>query len=894
MRGRTKPVGLRHGADARRVLREDACAPLPLPQPFGGWFATRGWEPHAHQLALLNQAEERRSTLLIAPTGAGKTLAGFLPSLLALSRRERRDATGAGLHTLYISPLKALAADVARNLLAPVTEMDLPVRIETRTGDTSVARKARQRVRPPDMMLTTPEQITLLLSHPDAAYLFGDLDTVILDELHALAPTKRGDLLALDLARLATLAPGQIRIGLSATVARPSELRAFLAPQRAEDRIDLADLIVAEGGAPHDIRIMETEAELPWAGHTTRYAVPEIYAAIKANKLSLIFVNTRSQAELLFQELWRVNEDGLPIALHHGSLDAARRRKVETAMAAGSLRAVVATSTLDLGVDWGDVDLVINVGAPKGASRLIQRVGRANHRLDEASRALLVPSNRFEVLECRAAIEAAAEGAHDTQYSRSGALDVLAQHIWGTACAGPFKPDELFEEVRSALPYAALARRQFDRSVDFVSTGGYALRAYERYARLRPLGDGRLRLSHPRLAQQYRMNAGTIIEAPMIKIRLVGRRFSKAKPGAARPLMGGRVLGQLEEYFVEQLRPGDSFVFAGEVLRFEAMQETDAFVTRTTDPDPTVPSYEGGKFPLSTHLARRVREMIANPSRWRVLPDDVCEWLSIQAERSEIPTAGELLVETFCRGQRHFLVVYPFEGRLAHQTLGMLLTRRMDRVGANPVGFVANDYALAVWGVGDTARLIADGRLDIGELFAEDMLGDDLDAWLAESSLMKRTFRINAVISGLIERRHPGKTTKSGRQVTISSDLIYDVLRKHDPDHILLEAAWADAATGLMDLGRLGDFLRRIKGNIRYKALDRVSPLAVPVLLEIGQELVYGGNVAEDMLREAADDLVREAMQGVEHAGAEAGTLPSGGGNRLAAGRHLRAPAHRR
>jgi ATP-dependent Lhr-like helicase len=828
-----------------------------LPEAFQRWFAARGWRPREHQLRLLDQVAARRSTLLIAPTGSGKTLAGFLPSLVGLSQSKR--PRGAGIHTLYISPLKALAADIARNLVAPVEEMALPIRIETRSGDTSTARKARQRVRPPDMLLTTPEQITLLLSHPDAAYLFRDLHTVILDELHALAPTKRGDLLALDLARLATISPNQVRIGLSATVARPSELTAYLVPQPGGGVTHLADLVTVRGGAPHDIRMLETEAELPWAGHSSRYAIPEIYVAIKANKLSLVFVNTRSQAELLFQELWRVNDDALPIALHHGSLDAARRRKVEAAMAAGTLKAVVATSTLDLGIDWGEVDLVINVGAPKGASRLIQRVGRANHRLDEPSRALLVPSNRFEVLECRAAIEAAAAGAHDTQYARTGALDVLAQHVLGTACAGPFAPEALYEEVRSALPYAQLTRAQFDRIVDFVSTGGYALRTYERYARLRPTADGGLRLSHPRLAQQYRMNAGTIVEAPMIKVRLVGRRVSKRKPGTTRPLMGGRVLGELEEYFIEQLRPGDTFVFAGEVLRFEGLQDTDAFVTRANDPDPTVPSYEGGKFPLSTHLAERVRAMIANPRQWQNLPDPVCEWLSIQAERSEIAGAREVLIETFPRGQRHFLVVYPFEGRLAHQTLGMLLTRRLHRLGANPIGFVANDYALAVWAIGDVAAMVAGDRLDIAELFAQDMLGDDLDAWLAESSLMKRTFRINAVISGLIERRHPAKV-KSGRQVTISSDLIYDVLRRHDPGHILLEAAWADAATGLLDIARLGEFLERIKGNIRYKALDRVSPLAVPVLLEIGRELVYGGGTAEHILREAADDLVREAM----------------------------------
>ena len=874
MSGRTKTSLLRRvepGAALRVGLPAAA-----LPSVFRRWFAARGWHPREHQLRLLGQVSNRNSTLLIAPTGSGKTLAGFLPSLIALSQVKR--ARGAGVHTLYISPLKALAADVARNLLLPVQQMDLPVRVETRSGDTSVSRKARQRQRPPDMLLTTPEQVTLLLSHPDAAQLFGDLDTIILDELHALPPTKRGDLLALDLARLATLAPGQVRIGLSATVAKPSELCAYLVPQPGGGAVQLADLVTVIGGAPHDIRMLETEAPLPWAGHSARFAVPEIYAAIKANNLSLVFVNTRSQAELLFQELWRANEDGLPIALHHGSLDAARRRKVEAAMAAGALKAVVATSTLDLGVDWGDVDLVINVGAPKGASRLIQRVGRANHRLDESSRALLVPGNRFEVLECRAAIDAAAVGAHDTQYTRSGALDVLAQHVLGTACASPFEPEALYREVTSALPYAHLTRRQFDRIVDFVSTGGYALRAYERYARLRPTGDGRLRLSHPRLAQQYRMNAGTIVEAPMIKIRLVGRKNAKgrngSKPGMPRPLMGGRVLGELEESFIEQLKAGDTFAFAGEVLRFESLQDTDAFVTRTTDPDPAIPSYAGGKFPLSTHLAERVRGMIADPQQWRALPDPVCEWLSIQVERSEIPAAGEVLVETFPRGQRHFLVVYPFEGRLAHQTLGMLLTRRLHRMGAKPVGFVANDYALAVWGIGDIAALVRDERIDIADLFAEDMLGDDLDAWLAESSLMKRTFRLNAVISGLIERRHPGQAAgrvKSGRQVTISSDLIYDVLRKHDPGHILLEAAWADAATGLLDIARLGDFLRRIKGRIRYKALDRVTPLAVPVLLEIGRELVYGSGTAEDILRAAADDLVREAMQGTGQAARQGG-----------------------
>src|SRR5262249_25682978 len=437
---------------------------------------------------------------------------------------------------------------------------------------------------PPDILLTTPEQIALMLSHKGAAELFGSLKIVILDELHALAPSKRGDLLALDFARLRTHAPELTAVGLSATVARPYELAAFLVPHKCQTTTRLAEIVTAREGAKADISILKSRVELPWAGHSARYALHEMYEAIKAHRLSLMFVNTRSQAEMLFQELWRYNDENLPIALHHGSLDVAQRRKVEAAMVQGKLRAVVCTSTLDLGIDWGDVDLVINVGAPKGASRLAQRIGRANHRLDEPSKALLVPANRFEVLECRAALEAAEEGAQDTPPSRPGALDVLAQHVLGMACSGPFDPDQLYRGVTSASPYQGLTREGFDKIVRFVSTGGYALANYERYAKLKQTPDGRYRIAHPRLAQQYRLNVGTIVEAPMVRVRLARRQGGALKPSEV--LAAGRVLGEVEEYFIEQLVPGGSFVFAGEVFRFEGMRETDAIVTRSHAPEP--------------------------------------------------------------------------------------------------------------------------------------------------------------------------------------------------------------------------------------------------------------------------------------------------------------------
>ncbi len=836
----------------------DPGAPEPgtpaLPPRFATWFAGRGWTPRRHQLALVEVAKAGQSVLLIAPTGGGKTLAGFLPSLIALENRPPRRQR-AKLHTHYISPLKALAADIARNLEAPVAEMGLSVKVELRTGDTSQSKRDRQRRTPPDILLTTPEQLALMLAHPSAAALFADLEAIILDELHAITESKRGDLLALDLARLGKLAPAARRVGLSATVAEPDLLRRYLVPQQAgQDR--RARLVVGEAGAPAEVEVLAAAAPLPWSGHSARHALPEIYDAIRTARTALVFVNTRSQAEYLFRELWRINDDGLAIALHHGSLAAEQRRRVEAAMAAGTLRAVVCTATLDLGIDWGAVDLVLQIGAPKGSSRLLQRIGRANHRLDTPSRALLVPANRFEVLECAAARQAVHEGALDAPPKRSGALDVLAQHVLGMACSGPIDPDALYVEVISAAPYAGLDRDTFRRVVEFVEHGGYALRKYERHHRLKQDSAGLLRVANAMVARQYRLNAGTIVEAPMLKVRLVRGPISRnrtAHPaGGGLPLRGGRMLGEVEEMFIDQLVPGDTFQFAGETLRFEALREMEVLVSRSADPEPKVPSYDGGKFPLTTFLADRVRHLLADPGGWSALLAPVEEWLRIQRIRSVVPDPDSLLVETFPRGRKHYLVCYPFEGRLAHQTLGMLLTRRMERAGLHPLGFVASEYALAVWALGDLRAAHMDA------LFDQDMLGDDLEAWMAESSLLKRTFRTCAIIAGLIERRHPG-LEKSGRQVTVSSDLVYDVLRRYEPDHILLQATWADAASGLLDVARLGAALRRVAGHIVHKPLDRISPLAVPSILEIGRESVHGA--AEDaLLREAADALIAEAM----------------------------------
>jgi ATP-dependent Lhr-like helicase len=814
--------------DARLGLSKCLCVrTLPeLPDPFATWFQRRGWAPRAFQLAMIAAATRGESALLVAPTGGGKTLAGFLASLIDLAARPRD-----GLHTLYISPLKALATDVARNLMEPMAEMGLAIGVETRTGDTPPNRRKRQREAPPNILLTTPESLALLLSQEHAPSLFATLEAIVIDEVHALAGTKRGDQLALCLARLTTLAPRARRAGLSATVAHTQALLDYVGCGVAPELIQVAE------GAPPALSILLPAERLPWSGHMGLASASRVLERIAEANMTIVFVNTRAQGELMFQALWKLNTETLPIAIHHGSLDVAQRRRVEAAMAEGRLRAVIATSSLDLGIDWGGVDQVIQVGAPKGVSRLLQRVGRANHRMDETSHAILVPANRFEVLECEAARQGVAAREQDGDAPRPGGLDVLAQHLLGLACAAPFHPDDAFAEITRAAPYAGLDRATFEAVLSFVEDGGYALQAYERYRKLFRDAEGLVHVRNARIARQYRMNIGTIVEAPMIKLRL-GR---------------GPVLGEVEEWFVSSLAEGDTFIFAGRLLRFVRLREMVAEVADGGSGIPKVPTYAGARLPLTTGLAARVRAMLHDPAAWPAFPEPVQEWLAVQQYRSALPGEDDLLVETFPRGGRWYLVAYCFEGRNAHQTLGMLLTRRMERFGMGPLGYVATDYVLAAWSAHEPHSMDA--------LFDEDMMGDDLEAWMAESSMLRRTFRNVAVIAGLIDRQMPG-AERNRRQVTVNSDLIYDVLRRHQPDHILLRATWADAAGGLTDLGRIAAMLQRVRGKIHHVVLDRVSPLAVPVILEVGREQVVGA-AQEDLLAEA-EALVSEAT-GEEH-----------------------------
>lgn len=794
-----------------------------LPDQIERWFSARDWAIHPHQRQMLARAADP-ATLLIAPTGGGKTMAGFLPTLAELA-----SAPHSGLHTIYVSPLKALAADIKRNLTGPVAEMGLPIRIEDRTGDTSYTARRRQRADPPHILLTTPESLALLISYEDAPRIFAGLQRIIVDEIHALADSKRGDQLMLALARVQSLAPGLRRVGLSATVDDPAAIARLLARHP-----DPCDIVMADPGPDPDIAMLQTDQAPPWAGGGAGYAIPAVLEQVRRHKTTLIFHNTRAQAEIFFHRLWLQNDEGLPVGIHHGSLSRGQREKVEQAMVAGELRAIVCTGSLDLGIDWGDVDLVIQVGAPKNVKRLIQRIGRANHRYNAPSRALLVPANRFEVVECVAALEAAKARDLDGEPRGPGPLDVLCQHILITACAGPFDADALYAEVTAAGAYAGLPRADFDACLDFCATGGYALRAYDRWQRLQRRPDGQWQLRDPRSAALIRQNIGTIQDSDLLKVRMKGR--------------GGAPLGEVEEGFAASLTPGDTFLMGGRVVRYESLREMTVEVSRNAGREPKVAVFSGTKFATSTQLSQRILAMFAQGD-WPQLPAHTADWLALQRDISRLPRAGRLLIETFPHEGREHLCAYGFAGRNAQATLGLILTKRMEEMALDPLGFVATDYATLIWGL--------ERVTDPAPLFDRTALRAGLETWLAGNAVMKRTFRASATIAGLIQRSFQGQR-KSGRQATFSSDILYDTLVKYDPGHLLLRITRDEAMRGLVDFGRIEDMLDRIGGRIDHVRLDRLSPLSAPLFLEPGRVPVQGAG-QERLLAEETERLLAKA-----------------------------------
>ncbi|MGB1493346.1 MAG: ligase-associated DNA damage response DEXH box helicase [Paracoccaceae bacterium] len=795
-----------------------------LPQKFQNWINKRNWGLHTHQIDVLTNSD-RKSQLLIAPTGSGKTLSGFLPTLIELDR-----VNFSGLHTVYVSPLKALAADIKRNLMIPIEEMGLNIRVEDRTGDTTAKTKRRQRIDPPQILLTTPESLALLISFPEANALFANLERIIIDEIHALVENKRGHQLLLAISRLQSISKNLRKLALSATVDRPQEIAGFIS-----ENDNNCPIIFAEPGPDPNISMLQTTASPPWSGAGATYAVPDVLEQISKHKTTLIFHNTRAQAEIFFHNLWLNNQDNLPVAIHHGSLDLAQRKRVEAAITKGELRAVVCTGTLDLGIDWNEVDLVIQVGAPKNIKRLVQRIGRANHTYNTPSKAIIVPANKFEIVECQAALEAVRDKDLDGEPIASGSLDVLCQHILLVACSGKILPAKLFEEIKQIGAYKNLTHEEFKECMGFCIDGGYALKRYEQWHRLKLDHSGNLILRDPRIANKIRMNVGTIQDTETLKVRTHRRS-------------GGKPLGEIEEAFAASLTKGDTFLIGGNIVRFESLREMIVEVTHNANKQPKIATFMGTKFATSTKLSDRILDSFENQS-WKDLPADTVNWLNKQKEFSQLPVRNSLLIETFFRKSRHYLVVYGFAGRNANQTLGLILSKRLEELNLAPLGFVANDYATLIWGLEKVENPI--------QLFKFSEIELGLDKWFSGNALMKRTFKAVASVSGLIDRNLPG-LRKSGRQTTFSSDILYDTLVKYDPTHLLLKITKDEAMKGLIDFSRIEEMFKRVDDNIIHKNLPHVSPLAAPMLLEVGT-IPIEGQARELLLKNEANSLMKEA-----------------------------------
>ena len=795
-----------------------------LPKKFKNWIETKNWSLRPHQIEVLNNSK-RQSQLLIAPTGSGKTLSGFLPTLIELESLEF-----SGLHTIYVSPLKALATDIKRNLMVPIEEIGLNIRVEDRTGDTKAATKRRQRVDPPHILLTTPESLALLVSFPESKTLFANLERIVIDEIHALVESKRGHQLVLAISRLQSLCTNLRKIGLSATVENPSEIAQFISKKK-----DSCPIIFVKSEVEPDISMLQTKASPPWSGAGATYAIPDVLEKISSHKTTLIFHNTRAQAEIFFHNLWLNNKKNLPIAIHHGSLDFEQRKRVEAAINRGELRAIVCTGTLDLGIDWNDVDLVIQVGAPKNIKRLVQRIGRANHTYNAPSKAIVVPANKFEIIECQAALEAVKDKDLDGETVQTGSLDVLCQHILIVACAGKIHPTKLFKEIKNVGAYKNLTKHEFKECLRFCIDGGYALKRYEQWHRLKIDNVGNLVLRDPRASNRIRMNVGTIQDTDTLKVKTHRRG-------------GGKALGEIEEAFAASLTKGDTFLIGGKIVRFENLREMVVEVTQNASKQPKIATFMGTKFATSTKLSDRILDNFQN-EHWDDLPADTVSWLNKQKEFSELPVKNSLLVETFFRKSRHYMVVYSFAGRNANQTLGLILSKRLEELDLAPLGFVANDYATLLWGLKKVHNPV--------ELFNSNAIELGLDNWLSGNALMKRTFKAVATVSGLIDRNLPG-LKKSGRQTTFSSDILYDTLVKYDPGHLLLKITKDEAMKGLIDFNRIKEMFDRIDNNIKHRDLPHVSPLAAPMLLEMGTVPIEG-KARELVLKSEASLLMKEA-----------------------------------
>lgn len=830
------------------------------------WFAQRGWQPFAFQKQVWQAIGTDISGLLHATTGAGKTYAVWLGALDRFAAvpapttspepgtKAKRKPPAPPLTVLWITPMRALAADTERALAAPVAELELDWSIGLRTGDTASSERARQSRRLPTALITTPESLTLLLTRADAADIFASLQLVVVDEWHELIANKRGVQLQLALARLRRWQPGLMTWGLSATLGNlqhAMEVLIPLAPQQPAAQIQIPSLspaaqrLLVQGELAKELRIdtlLPPGIErFPWAGHLGLRMLPQVVEQIESSATSLLFTNTRSQCEIWYQALLEARPDwaGL-IALHHGSLDRQVREWVELGLKEGRLKAVVCTSSLDLGVDFLPVERVLQIGSPKGVARLMQRAGRSGHAPGRPSRLTMVPTHSLELIESIAAQDAIAARAIEPRESPYKPLDVLVQHLVTIALGGGFMADKLLAEVCTSYAYQELTEQEWQWALNFVRHGGDSLTAYPDYRRAIPDEHGSWHVPDAHLARRHRMSIGTIVSDSTMAVKFWSKSTS------------GKSLGSVEESFIARLKPGDHFLFGGRLLALVRVHEMTAYVSKATGKKPAVPRWNGGRMPLSTELANAiVARMDAaahghfdGPEMQLLKP-----LLDVQRSWSALPTQDTLLAESLHSREGWHLFLYPYAGRNVHLGLASLLAWRIGQHKPNTFSIAVNDYGFELLSATETdwATSLASG------LFSTDNLLQDVIASLNAGELAQRRFREIARISGLVFAGYPG-APKSTKQVQASSSLFYDVFRKYDPDNLLLTQAQQEVLRQELDLVRLSDTLQALQGKtLQLMQIQRPTPLAFPLLVERFRESSSSEKLADRIARMVAD-----------------------------------------
>jgi len=805
------------------------------------WFRLHGWQPFAFQEEVWRGYLAGESALVHAATGTGKTYAAWLGPVLEWLRdyptTSRRKAAPAPLRVLWVTPLRALAGDTEAALRAPVEDFNLPWTVESRTGDTSARVRARQRERLPTALVTTPESLTLLLTREDPAELFEHLELVVVDEWHELLASKRGVQTELALARLRRFRPSLRTLGLSATLGNLDVARDTLLGLDPTQCPRSGRLI--RGQIPKalevDALIPETMERFPWSGQMGLRMVPDVVRAIEDGESALVFTNTRATAEIWYQALLAARPDWAGImALHHGSMDRGTREWVEDGLRGGRLRCVVCTSTLDLGVDFTPVDRVLQIGSPKAVGRLIQRAGRSGHQPGAVSRLTCVPTNALELVDVAAARAALENGRIEARRPVERPLDLLAQHAVTVALGGGFTDRELFDEVRTTHAYRDLTRAEWAWVLDFITHGGDALRAYPEYSKV-VVQDGRYVVTSRMVAMRHRLSIGTIVSESAMKVQFVR----------------GRTLGSVEENFIARLRPGDHFTFAGRTLQFVRVRGMVAYVRKSAQPTSVVPHWSGARMPISPELAASVRERLDEARRGIYHGPEmqaVRPILELQAAWSRLPAPDELLVERVVTREGHHLFFYPVEGRLVHEVLAALFAYRIAQLGPISFTLAANDYGLELLSA-DPAPI--DEAIEAG-LFSPAHLLHDIPASLNAAELARRQFREIARVAGLIFQGYPG-VNKSVKQVQASSELLYDVFARYDPQNLLLFQAHREVLERQLEQSRLGRALERVSaGRVSVVNVERPTPLAFPLLVDRAREQVSSEKFGDRIRRMVA------------------------------------------